>query len=44
MEKSENKKESSQSLAIPGLSGLKNQVKTVPKSDDPVGPYKIIEC
>jgi hypothetical protein len=32
VEKSENKKESSQSLAIPGLSGLKNQVKTVPKS------------
>lgn len=32
VEKSENKKESSQSLAIPGLSGLKNQQITVIKS------------
>ena len=44
MEKTEKKQEHHQSLAIPGLSGFKNQSIVIPKSEDHVGPYKIIEC
>jgi len=31
-------------LAIPGLTGIKNQTVNVPASADPVGPYKIVDC